>query len=427
MEWLLPHDGQIWKCTTLWRSPLPLYLLLMRPTHTLYLLLMRPTHTLRHLQISGHRAIERPHMSVPFVTYSIPHPGDGRGPGGAGRGRGRGRGRGGTNARGGAAQASRGPPAIIANPQNVPHTGARAPEARVRPTHFLSLPIGHHAGLRKRMGAFENALLDHSPKIPGLDEGIVVSPRRMHLTLGVMNLIGSAGPSTYPVGMPVPPPPIPGPNTYAVGMPVIPPPIPVPSTYTAGMPTLPPPVSGPKSVQSAIDFLHALRPRILEKIAGEELRLGLDQMDIMRPERGDLTKAHIMWAGPSYDSHSARHLKRVCEFIQQEFKQAGFVVDEKRPLKLHCTVINTSHRKGRRQPFSYADVIASAPFRAIEDRRAVAPGARQGSVVPVRQVRGSRPIPVDLGEWGIDELQICKMGSWGPQGEYVAVGRIPLR
>ena len=31
------------------------------------------------------------------------------------------------------------------------------------------------------------------------------------------------------------------------------------------------------------------------------------------------------------------------------------------------------------------------------------------------------------GEWDIDELQICEMGSWGPEGEYVCVGRCPLK
>lgn len=41
-------------------------------------------------------------------------------------------------------------------------------------------------------------------------------------------------------------------------------------------------------------------------------------------------------------------------------------------------------------------------------------------------VRGKRPISVNLGDWVIDEVQICEMGSWGPEGEYVCVGRIPL-
>ena len=36
------------------------------------------------------------------------------------------------------------------------------------------------------------------------------------------------------------------------------------------------------------------------------------------------------------------------------------------------------------------------------------------------------PVHVSLGEWEVDELQICEMGSKGPEGEYVAVARCPL-
>lgn len=49
----------------------------------------------------------------------------------------------------------------------------------------------------------------------------------------------------------------------------------------------------------------------------------------------------------------------------------------------------------------------------------VAAGARPGTM------RG--PVRVDLGAWDIDEIQICEMGSWGPEGEYVCIGRCALR
>jgi len=179
----------------------------------------------------------------------------------------------------------------------------------------------------------------------------------------------------------------------------------------------------PRTVQSAIELLNKLRPRIMDEIAGEQLRIGLRMMDIMRPERGDLSKAHVMWAGPSHEDEQAKRLKRVAELVNKEFRKAGLVIDERRPLKLHCTVINTSHRKGRRQPFSYADVLASSAFRGIEQQVE----AGQNEVGGAQATRGKKPIAIDLGEWSVDELQICEMGSWGPEGEYVAVGKIPLR
>lgn len=67
-----------------------------------------------------------------------------------------------------------------------------------------------------------------------------------------------------------------------------------------------------KTVQAAVEFLHNLRPRILGRLSGEDLRVGLNRMDVMRPERGDLTRAHVMWAGPSYENEHAKQLKRVC-------------------------------------------------------------------------------------------------------------------
>ncbi|KAI0773467.1 AKAP7 2'5' RNA ligase-like domain-containing protein [Irpex lacteus] len=227
--------------------------------------------------------------------------------------------------------------------------------------HLPSAPSGQHRQISN----------------PGLDDRILISPRRLHLTLGVMTLA---------------------------------------DTPTQSLPPT------PTHLHPAQNLLTDLRPQILEKLAGHELRVGLNVMDVMRPERGDLSRAHVMWAGPEYGGEAARRLKAVCEFVHREFKRAGFVT-ENRPLTLHCTVINTSHRRGPRQPFSYADVIASDAFRSIE-RQTSAAGADSSQTT---SVRGKKPIAIDLGEWEVDELQICKMGSWGPEGEYVSVGKISLK
>jgi hypothetical protein len=33
---------------------------------------------------------------------------------------------------------------------------------------------------------------------------------------------------------------------------------------------------------------------------------------------------------------------------------------------------------------------------------------------------------VDFGTWDVDEIQVCKMGSYGPEGEYVRCGGCSL-
>lgn len=92
-------------------------------------------------------------------------------------------------------------------------------------------------------------------------------------------------------------------------------------------------------------------------------------------------------------------------------------------MQLHCTVLNTIYRKprGKRTPFSYAGVLASPAFQSIE----VVTDANKGGQ-EVGRARGRSPISVDLGEWTVDEVQVCEMGSWGPEGEYVVAGRCRL-
>ncbi|KAI0927701.1 hypothetical protein AcW1_007127 [Taiwanofungus camphoratus] len=179
--------------------------------------------------------------------------------------------------------------------------------------------------------------------------------------------------------------------------------------------------SRPRTLSSAISLLQEIRPRIMEILGQERLRVSLRCMDIMKPERQDLERAHVMWVGPSHDGEDAKQLKKVSEFVNRTFKSAGFVVDEGRSLKLHCTVLNTTYRKPRskgRQPFSYASILASEALRTVN--------TMSTSSTETVNLQRRRPMAVDFGEWDIDEVQICEMGSWGPEGEYVCVGRCPL-
>lgn len=121
------------------------------------------------------------------------------------------------------------------------------------------------------MAAFTRTLLDAQPAIPGLDASIVIAPRRLHLTLGVMSLTDDA----------------------AVG-----------ADPGAG-------AARPKTVDAALALLRELRPRVLEMLGGAPLRVALRQADVMKPERGDPERAHVMWVGPPHDDEDARRLTRV--------------------------------------------------------------------------------------------------------------------
>ncbi|KAI5114762.1 hypothetical protein M0805_003367 [Coniferiporia weirii] len=207
----------------------------------------------------------------------------------------------------------------------------------------------------------------------------------------------------------------------------------------------------------------------------------------MKPTRASFGKAHVMFVGPTEDdtnSEDVQKLKRVCELVKAEFILAGLSVGERRPLKLHCTLLNTVHRKPRatnaqRVPFSFADVLVSDAFKAISMEPTTSSttinrmhgrikttfvGARADltSNVAVKEssledademlhldptkvslknppdspaelgrtpwMRDMKPQGqrVDLGTYAVSEIQICKMGSWGAEGEYVCVGKICL-
>ncbi|KIK91414.1 hypothetical protein PAXRUDRAFT_830864 [Paxillus rubicundulus Ve08.2h10] len=253
---------------------------------------------------------------------------------------------------------------------NVGNNTAKPP-AKPPATHFLSLPIGHHTPLQEAVSSFTNRLLQTTPALPGLDRSIVVAPRRLHLTFGVMSLVESESSNAAPDNDPS--------DTR-------------------------------KTLSQALSHLETLRPQIAKILSGKRLSVPLRMMDIMQPDQGNPDNAHVLWLGPSSETEDARRLRRVGELVNKAFKEAGFVTD-RRPLKLHCTILNTMYRKpkarGPRQPFSYRSLLTSL-------------------VNPGTQLDFRQPVKMDFGSWFADEIQICKMGSHGPEGEYVSCGGLSL-
>ena len=159
---------------------------------------------------------------------------------------------------------------------------------------------GHHAELRDRMSAFTRSLLDTPPAIPGLDESIVISPRRLHITLGVMSLADADS----------------SPRPQSARR--------APADAAQGQASGSKPEVAPKTVDDALRLLAELKPRIKDLLAGEPLRVALRHVDIMKPDRGDLARAHVMWAGPPKDGADAVRLRRVAgrSFLVTKQQQA---------------------------------------------------------------------------------------------------------
>ncbi|KIK05289.1 hypothetical protein K443DRAFT_91599 [Laccaria amethystina LaAM-08-1] len=260
---------------------------------------------------------------------------------------------------------------------------------KIRPTHFLALPLNNHPTLRAKIGTFQNALLAEghpnpgtsqvrrsSTPIGGLDKSIVIDPRRLHLTLGVMAL--EADDSD-----------------------------PRPSASTS-IPTK-------KTPQTALALLASLRPHILNILNRDEsVKVTLNEMGWFPEGRGNGQGKNVLFIGPG--SVEGQKLWAVSDLIHQRFKQEGYIT-ETRPLKLHCTILNTSHRKPRnfRLGLDIEDVLASDAMRKLLAGTASETLANAGKV------------KVDsLGTYDVREVQLWVMGSHGPDNEYVSCGGISL-
>jgi len=249
--------------------------------------------------------------------------------------------------------------------------------AKLPLTHFVSLPLGHHISLQKYVSSFTSGLLGTTPALPGLDRTIVIPPRRLHLTLGVMSLEDSEA------------------SNMAFDSQAS---------------------NSRKTLSEALSLLSSLRPQISELLCGARLKVPLQIMGIMPPDGGDPDKAHVLWFGPPHENEDAQRLLEVGEMVNKTFVEAGFIRD-RRPLKLHCTVLNTTYRRprarGPRQPFSYRSLLGSPAAQAVLSEPRAEPDVCQ-------------PVKVDFGTWHVDEIQICKMGSYGPEGEYESCGGLLL-
>ncbi|KAI0032919.1 kinase A anchor protein, partial [Vararia minispora EC-137] len=241
---------------------------------------------------------------------------------------------------------------------------------------------GHHADLRARIDTLTSGLLASDPPIVGLDPSVIVQPRRLHFTLGTLSLDSPAFSATASS-----------------------------SQEATQLNTL----------EHASALLQAVQPRIIKLLAGRPLRIGLETIDMLQPERQRQGMAHVLVLCPDPKSDNGQRLRAVCDLVREAFSREGLLVNAKQSLKvrpLHCTIINTRYRRPRpkkaRVPFSYTALPApSAPAMDVHS-------------APQSQREKLLPIPTSFGSWQVDELQLCQMGSWGPEGEYIADARCSI-
>jgi activating signal cointegrator complex subunit 1 len=88
---------------------------------------------------------------------------------------------------------------------------------------------------------------------------------------------------------------------------------------------------------------------------------------------------------------------------------------------LRCLIIHAPYRQPKSktvEPISYAELVESAAFQAISADQP--PLSSETSTI-------TGPRSVDFGVWDVDEIQICKFATEGPEGENVACGGIKIK
>jgi activating signal cointegrator complex subunit 1 len=118
------------------------------------------------------------------------------------------------------------------------------------------------------MGRFGQSLLNEThPPISGLDKSVLISPRRLHFTLGVMSLAS-------------------------------------PSTAVDSEGTTDPRIQS-RTLDDAVGFLESLKPHVDDLLRvsatgsvdqAQKIRVPLNSMDTMKLEKDGA--AHVLWVGP---------------------------------------------------------------------------------------------------------------------------------
>ncbi|KAF9551926.1 hypothetical protein CPC08DRAFT_768609 [Agrocybe pediades] len=469
---------------------------------------------------------------------------------------------------------------------------------RPRPTHFLALPLHNHPALRTAVANFQAALFEPreenartrttstteapsgskgveetqqqsneqnkvqsrtargkakagakvklSPVVQGLDTSILIDPRRLHMTLGVMTLekeedgkeIVGEGKGEDKATLEIHESRVEG-QTTSVSISQHDQ-LEVEATLETSV-TITAPLSRPrKTISTALALLQSLKPQISAILDGSTgVDVPLEVLDTLkteklRPPRGGATNpnskraaaadedvteglstairdaskstgavksternappldsptgeaskesgreqatvlevqparvgAGVLFLGPSHIDKGQldvgrQKLMQICYLVEGAFKDAGYITDT-RPLKLHCTIVNASHRKPmRRMPFSYSDILDSsralaslgaAPLSIPEhpsglastsrtssdaasgshpDTNVPQPGPPLESEQPVvkqasRKLQVPPPVPVNLGLFHVDEIQLWEMGSHTENNEYRNCGGVVL-
>ncbi|KAI8318312.1 hypothetical protein GQ54DRAFT_300503 [Martensiomyces pterosporus] len=231
---------------------------------------------------------------------------------------------------------------------------------RVPYTHFLSLPIGD-LDVQRRVKGFQDDVAKEFFK--NLDDSSMINPASLHVTVGMLRLLT------------------------------------------------------PAEVAKAVELLKSLHKEIYDILGTRSLVVNLAKPTAME---ANPSRARIIYLQVEDFEQNSR-LERVCEVVRSRFDEAGYI-DEKRPLKIHATVIRATPK----EPASTADdERAAGESKAIDAEKDSHDGSKRSArinAVPMMKKYGA----LSFGTCRIGQVQIAKRFHYTDSGAYDNDGFIAL-
>ncbi|GAB5585435.1 hypothetical protein Unana1_00335 [Umbelopsis nana] len=229
---------------------------------------------------------------------------------------------------------------------------------KARPTHFLSLPISSPL-VTRRLEEFYKVLESPSFVADGITAESIAPIPSLHITLGVMKLMGQS------------------------------------------------------EVEAAVRFLKESSAELISQVVGERgISVRLKTLDIMQ---SDASKARVLYIHVEDESEN-KVLDTLCAGLQEQMQEAGLMVKEKRPFKMHMTLVKKSGAKPKR---STADVEQNVEDETNNDAHHL---DSDNVFFDARSILKEFRI-LDLGIVTLDSVHIMKMGM-NKQGKYKSEGAV---
>ncbi|CAB4380126.1 unnamed protein product [Rhizophagus irregularis] len=152
------------------------------------------------------------------------------------------------------------------------------------PTHFISIPLTD-THLQRKVEDFKSNVLELN--LQGVDKSILINSHTLHITIGTLHLYRK------------------------------------------------------EDIEGAMRLLKSLSKTIDGIIGTRTLVSTLSGLAVME---NDIVKSHVLYAKVEEPEGQNSTLKKLGEYLIEEFAAEGYLKKENRPLKLHVTLINTRHR-----------------------------------------------------------------------------------